>query len=342
MRIVWHAPGIGQKDWIRYVFALVTTGEEIEDPNLECFEDNTIHVVSMVFKPLAAHVPYFDQLREKCTNIVLYHASDEWLSGGCGPYRYFDNVIKEFHSHFNKSEGLLTIPLGCPYNFRIDPLPVSSRRYLWSFVGGVHNTRIEMLRALDGLGPSFEFRTDGSFGPTGKKLNPDEYKEVLRQSVFLPCGMGVVTTETWRVYEALEAGCIPVLERRLFLDYYKNLFGEHPIPTFRTWKQARAYMARLQKNPNEMAKTQREVSSWWNQYKRTIQTDVQALLGASHRKELERFAESTVNKNVLVHETLRVAELMRHQSYHNLVRRSSNPLKPLRRIVLGMMRKDER
>lgn len=337
MKIVWHHPGVRQKAWIRFLFGDLVTGE-IEDPDFACFEDDTIHVVSMIFKPLREMEPYFQECRKLCRNIVLYHAGDEWFSGGCGSYRYFDNVIREMPSFFTRADGIMVVALGDPNLTPISSAPPASRRpFLWSFAGEVRNTRLEMVKCFNHL-PRGRL-VDSAVVPP---LALGEYQALLRESTFAPCGMGNVVTESWRVYEAIEHGAIPIVERRLTLDYYTNLLGKHPIPTFRNWKLAAGYVADLMHRDEEMDALQREITSWWQAYKRELTDRIGTMLLRSHNHALRQFADRSVNRNMLVHEFLRVMELLRHQSAMNIRRRFANPVSPVRRIILGLAGRDER
>lgn len=337
MKLVWHHPEMRQKDWIRFLFGDLVTGE-VEDPDFTCFDDDTIHVVSMIFQPLRAMEPYFEQLRGRCDNVVLYHAGDEWLSGGCAPYKYFDNVVREMPSYFTRADGVLGVPLGSVALSSRGPYkPASQRRLIWSFAGEIRNTRVELVKYFDAVpyGKVVDTKYDES-------LTPAEYDEMLRETVFAPCGMGNIITETWRVYEAIEAGAIPLIERRVTLDYYRGLLGEHPIPTFRNWRSAAQFVHTLTNDEVALDSLQRQVAGWWVGYKEKLVRRVADQLSTSHNASLVAFAANPVNANVPIHETLRVVELLRHQSRMNLRRRFANPVAPVRRIVLGLAKKDER
>lgn len=327
-----------QKDWIRFVFGDLVTGE-IEDPSFECLEDDTIHVVSMIFAPLRAMDDYFRRCRESCSNIVLYHAGDEWFSGGCEPYRHFDNVVRELPSFFTRSVGIACIPLGCPVSGSLqrDWPPSSERPLVWSFAGEIRNTRIEMVRDFDKISPREIIDTS-----TNRTLSVDRYHDLLSASKFVPCGMGNVITETWRVYEAIESGAIPIVERRMTLDYYRELLGEHPIPTFNSWRRAADFVTDMMQRPAEMNALQGEIAAWWKDYKDRMVRQIGVMLGESHSTSLVAFSNSLVNKNMVIHEGLRVVELVRHQSLENLRRRAANPLAPVRRIWRGLRKSDER
>jgi hypothetical protein len=48
---------------------------------------------------------------------MLFHASDEWFSGGYGLYRHFDAVIRNFATSLAKCDGISTIPEGYSNGF---------------------------------------------------------------------------------------------------------------------------------------------------------------------------------------------------------------------------------
>jgi hypothetical protein len=95
----------------------------------------------------------------------------------------------------------------------------------------------------------------------------EETFEILGQSVFAPTPMGNGNLEANRTYDALEVGAIPIVERRLTLDYYSLLLGHHPLPTFSSWSQARQHVIHLLKDPVKLDELQQTCMEWWKSYK---------------------------------------------------------------------------
>ena len=79
--------------------------------------------------------------------------------------------------------------------------------------------------------------------------------------------MGNANLECFRVYEALECGSIPIVEKRWTLDYFKELLGDHPLPTVRSWSEARQMIGRMLENPAQIDGLQERCISWWETYK---------------------------------------------------------------------------
>jgi len=78
-----------------------------------------------------------------------------------------------------------------------------------------------------------------------------------------------VTLDSFRIYEALEAGCIPIVERRPGFDYFAEIYGNHPFPSVLDWNEAVTLIAHLQTH-GLVAGMQRACERWWADYKRTL------------------------------------------------------------------------
>jgi hypothetical protein len=333
MKLIWHADRLSEHDWLKYVFGDLI-GDEIMDLDLSRFDDDSIHVVSSTWAPLANYTAYFQQCRARCKRITLVHVSDEWLSGGYQLYQYFDLVIRWNHSYLTCHPGIVTIPLGYNNQIGASNRLLDQRRYAWSFIGEIKTSRIAMAAAFDSFEPKFITAVDSVSNPTGKRLSKAEFSAVLEDTIFSPCPMGNAIIETHRVYESLEMGCIPLIELRVSLDYYRKLLGPNPIPAFRNWREARRFAENLINDKPALLAKQVEVMDWWKSYKSRLRIEVrEAITGPSRAQELQRFSGFVRNRLHLVHEPLRLMEILRHQSAGSLGRRLARPIGPLKRIV---------
>jgi hypothetical protein len=338
MKLILHADALWEQDWLRYLFGDLID-EVITDLDLTCYADDSIHVVSGNSTPLASCEKYFQECRRRCKHIVLVHVSDELFSGGYKMYEYFDLVIRWNHTYLADSPGILTIPLGVPTNTAQSSKPADQRAYAWSFIGHIKSSRIAMVAAFDGFEPQYLVRTESLFNPTGKKVSKAEFDAVLADTVFSPCAMGNTTIDTHRVYESLDLGAIPLVELRISLNYYTNLFGPNPIPAFSNWTDARKFCERLYADKTGLLQLQSEILDWWNAYKLEVRADVQAALtGPSFSNDLQQYGARLRNRVRLVHEPLRIIELLRHQTGGSLLRRIANPAVPLKRIIKESLR----
>jgi hypothetical protein len=86
----------------------------------------------------------------------------------------------------------------------------NSIRFLWSFAGFKRATRISMFENLKHVEPHKCYLYDGQSQQPW--LDRAEFRALLSDSVFSPCPMGNTVLESFRIYESLEMGCIPILE----------------------------------------------------------------------------------------------------------------------------------
>ena len=110
------------------------------------------------------------------------------------------------------------------------------------------------------LGDGFQHLTAGF--DTDDALSIDAYRTLLDETVVVPCAGGWSNLETFRVYEALEAGCIPIVEKRPGFDYFTALLGPHPMPTVMTWTEGAELVKRL-KSAGELESQRRACAAWW-------------------------------------------------------------------------------
>jgi hypothetical protein len=296
-------------EWIREVFKPLL-GDQVFEREHRIDPDNCLLIDAY---PYSNSREYYQQFRGK--NAWLFHRADETYEGGYEIYSNFRGVFRNYWSSIFDPRCVMQLPLG-PYHGHLGGMSgrgAAERPFLWSFLGqGGKATRPDMLKALADIGPSFVHITDrGPVQPLGKA----QYAQILRDSVFVPCCMGNVNVETPRIYEALECGAVPILEKRISLDYFRELLGDHPMPSFGSWKQAARFILAIQHDRAAKDELSLRCSRWWATYKRDLTQRVQ-----------DFFARSTSSTNaVRWHGRVpgwQVLELMRHHTAPALARRA--------------------
>jgi len=103
----------------------------------------------------------------------------------------------------------------------------------WSFAGQVtHPRRRRLVESNQMYGQKAEIHSTKAFGAG---MPPAEYADLLRRTRIAPCPAGAVSLDTFRVYEALQAGAAPILdtitaEGRHDPEFWDLLFGvNHPF-----------------------------------------------------------------------------------------------------------------
>jgi hypothetical protein len=244
------------------------------DGKHEVVLDNAILFDSFVYSRDPA---YYEKFRGK--NVFLVHLSDEFFELGYDRYLPFKGVFRTMWSNVFNPRHVMQLPLGYSINMVPSDVKASERRYAWSFVGDAEKTsRPDALLALSSIEPHLSFSSTEVPGITffrattkGKKKIPrEDFVRYLGQSAFAPAPMGNGSLESCRIYDALVCGAIPIIERRMTLNYFKHLLGDHPLPTVTSWSEACRLMKKLLRDPKKMDELQQQCADWWKHHQDTV------------------------------------------------------------------------
>lgn len=182
------------------------------------------------------------------------------------------------------------VPLGSgfPPWFRAGLPTTWPRKSIDVFLAGqnTHARREQCFDALDALAQRDDLTVKGvATRQFTAGLPPQEYAEFLAQTKIAPCPSGPESPDSFRLYEALEAGCIPLADIATRHGpqpaYWTYLFGEPvPFPEVQDWHALPAVtdelLAGWPANANR-------VGAWWAQVKRRyawrLHTDLCSLTG---------------------------------------------------------------
>ncbi|QSR85446.1 exostosin family protein [Methylacidimicrobium sp. B4] len=313
LTLLWCQTGVLEEEWIRFLFSGWRLTER-RIPDLDPLEENSLLVLSSNVHPLDRLDPAFLRKVSSLPRIGLFHLSDEWFCGGYEAYRHFRFILRNYHARLFAHPGICVVPLGWTNGTqeKEEADPASRRRSIWTFAGNRNWARHQMVAELVHVVPNQVRLSQPGGSPP---LSREEYLSWLRDAAFCPCPMGNVVLETFRVYEALEAGCIPIVEHRFAFDYFRSLLGENPLPSVRSWGEGASYMRRLASDPASLDASQREIRQWWRFYKAKLQREVgefvlRGLAGEWERSLVERWRF----RSGLGHDVRRRVELLRHHS----------------------------
>tara|TARA_B100000029_G_scaffold393441_1_gene390778 strand:- start:37 stop:903 length:867 start_codon:yes stop_codon:yes gene_type:complete len=207
----------------------------------------------------------YDRLRLICSKIYLFHLGDEKTSNNLSAiYKNCDFVWRAFCSNIYFENHLVKcIPIG--YKTGVLNKELSNRKYKWSFIGTPHkSSRHDLLFQFSDIKQSFCHKTE-QFNKN--IISVEKMSEVLSSTIFMPCPNGFVHPETYRVYEALECGCIPIVENTY--RYYDRLFPKNPFIKVEKWADAKLIVMKW--TDEQIKNKQEECKSWWKKYKDNIQ-----------------------------------------------------------------------
>ncbi len=210
----------------------------------------------------------YTKLKLICSKIFLFHLGDE--SGIYDLSEIYNNcnyVWRTFCSQkYFKNSYVKCIPIG--YKSGVLDRKKTNRKYKWAFIGTPHkSSRHDLLFQFSDIKPFFCHKTE-KFDQ--KIISVDEMSEALSQTEFMPCPNGFVHPETYRLYEALECECIPIVENAY--QYYDRLFPHNPFIKVNKWADAKPIIRAWDKD--QINKKKEECKIWWKNYKDKLQNSI--------------------------------------------------------------------
>ena len=144
-----------------------------------------------------------------------------------------------------------------------------SRGLDWFFAGQAnHDRRIECVNVLRQM-PNGHLVETAHFGE--EKLSYAAYLIELSQTKVAPCPSGNYCPDTFRVWEALEAGCIPVVDAYSTVyrepGFWSYLLPEIPFPVVTHWDEFPGVLDTLL---SDYTNKSNQIFAWWIEYKRTL------------------------------------------------------------------------
>ena len=140
-----------------------------------------------------------------------------------------------------------------------------TRDYDWFFAGQLnHDRRRAMKAALDGMPGGKAIYTEGF----GQGIAHFEYITWMNRAKVVPCPSGPATPDSFRLWEALECGAVPIVDAQSLnpktLGFWSVVLGDHPLTIIDDWETLPAVMDAIL---HDYERQQRLVSYWWKTYK---------------------------------------------------------------------------
>lgn len=179
------------------------------------------------------------------------------------------------------------IPLGyrwSPLNTRENPLRrtpnLPFRENHWCFFGTDWNGRSALLKPLTDtkLLNSYKFYPKWN---DPSSLSREEYIMEMTNSIFVPCPDGI-NPETFRFYEALEAGCIPLVVKTTKNEaWFRWVSNYIPLMANDSWEDVVRIMVTLLSKPERLEVYRVEIlNGWWNWTKSLKEQAVQWMISS--------------------------------------------------------------
>jgi hypothetical protein len=148
----------------------------------------------------------------------------------------------------------------------------------WFFSGQITHERREQCVAELELLSSGDRWIDGTNCRTVRTpgfiqgLEPEEYYRLLASAKVAPCPSGPLSVDSFRAYEALEAGCVPVVDGTApaggMRQHWSMVFrGAPPFPVIDEWTEFPEMMENVLQTWPASAN---RIGSWWELHKRGL------------------------------------------------------------------------
>jgi hypothetical protein len=215
----------------------------------------------------------------------ILHLSDEY---GKDDVSFYDlsgcKKVVRFYKREGLSEKVTTIPLGFHWtlnegsqNVLMKTPRLPFRMLTWSFFGTDWNDRRKVITPLfDVSGANkTQFFKDWK---DPDALDEKAYISNLLDTVFVPCPDGM-NPETFRFYEALECGCVPLLVRTDTNSLWVDWVTEHlQILALQSWEEAAKFIRDLMINKNMLESYRTKLLTSWMAWRTKLKEEVREFL----------------------------------------------------------------
>jgi len=241
--------------------------------NLDVFIENCLIIYSCDDRELNKNFrDYFVNYKNKGIKFNLFHISNEQLNHNCDYYDYAEVVIRNYYDPKINKQNVLTVPLGYKggiKNLNQNYLSFNQKKYDFCFIGQLKRDRYDLITQISKSDKVFVHLTNRWDCPTS--IGSKEMGEIYSSTLLVPCPMGNVNVDTFRICEVLESGSIPIIKKYDGYDYFEKIFGEHPIPTVNEWNEIISVYNNILLNPDYEIK---KINEWYSTFKHELKNTI--------------------------------------------------------------------
>jgi hypothetical protein len=258
----------GQSEYIdKVIFRNIEHVDYFDNKQYKTFLDNSIIIYSAPLSDIDYGLKlYLEKYNSMGFKYILFHLSNESLNHN---YCYHNNAVHVFRFYYDpkiNDTNITTLPLGfvTGYMNNESSINLSNKRdIIASFIGQPKHDRQALIDSMINMNNVFVHSTSQWNCPTS--LSSKEVIDIYKRTIFIPCPIGNVSPDTLRLYEALEWGCIPVIKKYNGEDYYKYVFGAHPLPVVDDWDDLPDLFSKLINDNLDTLIV--SINTWYNEFK---------------------------------------------------------------------------
>lgn len=283
IHLVWRIdPAVlFETQWIR---ELLSRGNIDYDDIYDLDGTSVVSNAVIVFNHSVDYETYFQRYQDSNTPFGAIHLSDETLTDTTTFYGHTmcKFVFRNYHNPLvaSRHNHVITFGLGYKQGF-VDSSTTTEqpngRYYNWSFAGNIHTPeRLACILPFESLIPHFVHTTREGFNASSG-LAIDKYASLMRDSKFAICPIGQGNIDSFRVYEALEAGAIPIVVASTQAQPYQPSYWHAIFPWMRAvtipmlihrdWHDAAKTMAKMLQDKSIYEDVHSQLQKFWNDAK---------------------------------------------------------------------------
>jgi GR25 family glycosyltransferase involved in LPS biosynthesis len=219
------------------------------------------------------YLKVFERYKAAGKEFYAIHLSDEYGTDPIHWYKWCKHVFRPYVRPDTEA-NVSYLPLG-PYTTTKETRELKDRKLIWSFFGTGWNDREAKMNGLKAIQPnSYAFYESWM---NSKQLKSKEYSEVCLNSLFMPCPAGQ-NVETFRFYEALEHGVIPIYIRQSEEDLHFKFIGSHlPLVVIDSWEAVQKTILVFVQKPEILQEYRSKLLTAWADWKTELKKSFKAL-----------------------------------------------------------------
>lgn len=211
------------------------------------------------------YLQVFSRYKAAGKEFYAIHLSDEH---GSDPIDWYADCKHVYRSYIRPDivgmTNVTIMPLG-PYRSTTATCELKDRKLAWSFYGTAWKDREAKIGSLKAITPnSFTFYKSWL---DAEQLKASDYSNTCLNSLFMPCPPGQ-SVETFRFYEALEHGCVPLYVRNGEDDLHFRFLGSHlPLVVIDSWADIAKVVAVFLQKPELIVEYRSKLLTAWSIWK---------------------------------------------------------------------------
>lgn len=255
----------------------------LDDFEFQEVDKLAVQDLALVVIPARSHADRINEVNHelsKAKAVLLFLMGDEEASFPIDQIKHDNIKIWVQNPHPDLRSKHRKLGTGYPFPIRDFKGEVPNKKLDWFFAGQVtHIRREECVAQLRTIKNGELIEAPGFT----QGIEQKEYFAKLSQAKVAPCPSGPKTPDTFRLFEALELGCIPIADTQTpdeeWKGFWEWLFDEPvPFPTIENWESLPGY---IEDCVSQYPVLNNKIQAWWlrkkNAYKKLVWSDLMDL-----------------------------------------------------------------